>query len=84
MARADRRLRRTAHAFELGRIHERVVAGLQRARAQGTRLGRPRRDRRPMSQIGKRCPVRQELSRPPFCLALESATGPITLLQVKK
>jgi len=28
--------------------------------------------------------VRQELSRPPFCLALESAAGPITLLQVKK
>jgi DNA invertase Pin-like site-specific DNA recombinase len=28
--------------FERGRIRERVVAGLQRARAQGTRLGRPR------------------------------------------
>jgi DNA invertase Pin-like site-specific DNA recombinase len=28
--------------FERGRIRERVVAGLQRARAQGKRLGRPR------------------------------------------
>ena len=28
--------------FERGRIRERVMAGLQRARAQGTRLGRPR------------------------------------------
>jgi len=28
--------------FERGRIVERVLAGLQRARAQGTRLGRPR------------------------------------------
>jgi DNA invertase Pin-like site-specific DNA recombinase len=28
--------------FERGRIRERVVAGLARARAQGTRLGRPR------------------------------------------
>jgi DNA invertase Pin-like site-specific DNA recombinase len=29
--------------FERGRLRERVMAGLQRARAQGTRLGRPRR-----------------------------------------
>jgi putative DNA-invertase from lambdoid prophage Rac len=28
--------------FERERIRERVLAGLQRARAQGTRLGRPR------------------------------------------
>src|SRR5437764_13957131 len=27
--------------FERGRIRERVMAGLQRARAQGTKLGRP-------------------------------------------
>lgn len=31
--------------FERGRIRERVMAGLQRARAQGTRLGRPRKAR---------------------------------------
>src|SRR5262245_14281105 len=31
--------------FERGRIRERVVAGLQRARAQGKRLGRPRKAR---------------------------------------
>jgi DNA invertase Pin-like site-specific DNA recombinase len=31
--------------FERGRIQERVKAGLQRARAQGTRLGRPRKAR---------------------------------------
>jgi DNA invertase Pin-like site-specific DNA recombinase len=31
--------------FERGRIRERVLAGLARARAQGTRLGRPRRRR---------------------------------------
>ena len=30
--------------FERARIQERVIAGLARARAQGTRLGRPRRD----------------------------------------
>lgn len=29
--------------FERGRIRERVMAGLQRARKQGTRLGRPRK-----------------------------------------
>src|SRR5712691_11325144 len=29
--------------FERGRIQERVKAGLQRARAQGKRLGRPRK-----------------------------------------
>ena len=29
--------------FERGRIRERVLAGLQRARRQGTRLGRPRK-----------------------------------------
>ena len=29
--------------FERGRIRERVLAGLQRARAQGVRLGRPRK-----------------------------------------
>ena len=31
--------------FERGRIRERVMAGLQRARAQGKRLGRPRKAR---------------------------------------
>ena len=31
--------------FERERIRERVLAGLQRARAQGTRLGRPRKTR---------------------------------------
>src|ERR1700751_6223282 len=29
--------------FERGRIRERVVAGLRRAKAQGKRLGRPRK-----------------------------------------
>ena len=29
--------------FERGRIRERVIAGLRRARAQGKRLGRPRK-----------------------------------------
>lgn len=34
--------------FERARIAERVRAGLQRARAQGTRLGRPRRQAAPL------------------------------------
>jgi hypothetical protein len=38
----------------------------------------------PVHGIGKYLALRQELSRPPFCLALESAAEPITLLQVKK
>jgi len=33
--------------FERGRIRERVMAGLQRARTQGKRLGRPRKKARP-------------------------------------
>jgi DNA invertase Pin-like site-specific DNA recombinase len=38
----ERRLFRVA-AFERDRLRERVVAGLQRAKAQGITLGRPRR-----------------------------------------
>src|ERR1700681_167654 len=35
--------------FERDRIRERVLAGLQRARAQGKRLGRPRKARPPLA-----------------------------------
>src|SRR5215813_5395044 len=38
--------------FERGRIQERVKAGLQRARAQGTRLGRPRQTQSIMAVPG--------------------------------
>ena len=38
----------------------------------------------PATRMGSQIGVRQELPRPPFCLALKSAAGPITLLQVKK
>ena len=39
--------------FERGRLRERVMAGLQRARMQGVRLGRPRRhiDARGLSEV---------------------------------
>jgi DNA invertase Pin-like site-specific DNA recombinase len=44
--------------FERDRIRERVLAGLQRARAQGKRLGRPRR--RPLPELAPvRLTVRQ-------------------------
>jgi DNA invertase Pin-like site-specific DNA recombinase len=38
--------------FERERIRERVMAGLQRARSQGTRLGRPRKARATISMPG--------------------------------
>src|SRR5262249_24594712 len=39
--------------FERGRIVERVRAGLARAKAQGKRLGRPRRSRAPVNPVAQ-------------------------------
>ena len=46
--------------FERERIRERVLAGLERARAQGKRLGRPRTSQRQSSFPAARCAKRRK------------------------